>query len=275
MRPFVWSWEDGRLRLLHIVEHPDSNDNESRSGASGMGPAAMGRPSIRKDAPMLAPHPKGPHAKGHGDPTLVKNCDEPAVSYTGIDAEGRDQLRWTSGLDIHWPTKHGVAHTSFEDEKDVKVVEVAIAPNGHWTMGFMFARSEVSRIGYAKVGERLDRWRSTKHGFGARPDGFSIWHLSPSPVSLDDADRPMKLHNGASRDGEGSSRWVAFDNGNASILDLGEAQLIAPAGKAGGRNMGFATSLMNHGNTIDLYVSFNNRSCQRAGVLRKNVGGGA
>ena len=85
----------------------------------------------------------------------------------------------------------------------------------------------------------------------------------------------MKLHNGASRDGEWTRRWVAFDNENASILDLGEAQLIAPAGKAGSRNTGFAALLMNHGKTIDLYVSFNNHSCQPAGVLRKNVGGGA
>ena len=85
----------------------------------------------------------------------------------------------------------------------------------------------------------------------------------------------MKLHNGAPRDGKRTSRWVSFDNENASILDLGEAQLIAPAGKADSRNTGFAALLMNHGKTIDLYVSFNNHSCKRAGVLRKNVGGGA
>ncbi len=274
MSPYVWRQNDGRLGILvRVVENP-ANDG-SPTGTIWYGSGDDGLAFSIEDGPVLAPDPDGPDAKGCEDPTVVRHDGELVVFYTGVDANGDGRLLWASGPDIRSLTKRGVAHDSREGEQDVKEAEVAVGDDGHWTMGFEFARDEASNIGYAEGEGPSGPWRSTKHGFGARGDHFDCWHLSPGPMLLNEPERFTMFYNGASRDGQWSIGWVVFDHENDRILDRCERPLVPSPGEVDGRNMAFAASLLDNGATIDLYLSFNDRTCHRAIVSRGDQEGSA
>lgn len=267
MSPFVWRWDDGRFGLLlRVVEDPA--DDGSPTGSIWYGAGDDGLSFEVEDRPVLTPEAGGLDARGCEDPTLVRHDGELIVFYTGVDAAGDGHLLWASGPDLRALVKQGVAHESCAGEADVKEAEFSITPDGHWTMGFEFAQDEASCIGYAEGEGPSGPWRKTKHGFTARPDRFDSWHLSPGPMLLNQPERPIMFYNGATHEGEWGIGWVVFDHANDRILDRCEDPLIAPPGKADGRNMAFAASLIDGGEVIHLYLSYNDRTCHRATVRR-------
>lgn len=272
MSPYVWREGDGRLGLM-LRAVPGSADNDAVTGSIWYGTSDDGLRFTVEDGPVLAPGPDPLDAKGCEDPTVVRRGDELIVFYTGVDADGGGHLLWASGPDMRSLTKRGVAHRSFGGEQDVKEAEVSVASGGHWTMGFEYADGEASMIGYAEGEGPAGPWRATKHGFAARADRFDNWHLSPGPMLLGDPDRPIMFYNGGTRDGVWAIGWVVFDHPRGRILDRCEAPLIAPPGEEDGRNMAFAASLIEHGDRIDLYFSYNDRNCHRA-IVRRGAGTG-
>ena len=109
--------------------------------------------------------------------------------------------------------------------------------------------------------------------FGAREDRFDSWHLSPGPMLLDDPDHPIMFYNGATHEGVWGIGWVVFDHPNNGVLYRCEAPLIAPPGEENGRNMAFAASLIDEGDHVRLYLSFNDRSCHCAIIERHSQNG--
>ena len=64
--------------------------------------------------------------------------------------------------------KRDVALKSFGGERDVKEAEIVLA-NGHWTMGYEYARGEEAMIGYTEGESPSGPWRET----GVLPSGSS------------------------------------------------------------------------------------------------------
>ena len=93
---------------------------------------------------------------------------------------------------------------------------------------------------------------------------------------LDDPERPVMFYNGAKRDGRWGIGWVAFDYPNNRVLDRCDRPLIAPP-EEDGRAIAFAASLLDRGDLVDLYFSYNDRSPHRAVLVRHDRGreGGA
>ena len=267
MSPYVWREDKGQLGLM-LRAVPVAADADASTGSIWYGTGTDGLCFRLEDRPVLVPGPDAHDAKGCEDPTVVRHAGQLIVFYSGLDAEGNGHLLWASGPDARSLTKRGIAHRSFHDEQDVKEAEVAITRNGHWTMGFEYARGEASMIGYAEGDGPAGPWRPTKHDFGARADKFDSWHLSPGPMLLDDPERPIMFYNGATHDGVWGVGWVVFDHANARVIDRCDAPLIAPPGEVDGRNMAFAASMITHRDSIHLYLSLNDRSCQRAIIRR-------
>ena len=134
-------------------------------------------------------------------------------------------------------------------------------------MGYEYIREDASLIGYAEGEGPAGPWRRTSHGFGPRPDRFDCWHLSPGPMLLDDPERPIMFYNGATRDARWGIGWVEFDHPGNRVLGRCEEPLIAPPMEEDGRAIAFAASLIDRGSEIDLYLSYNDRSPQRAVLL--------
>lgn len=268
MSPYVWRREDGGFGLLlRVVE--GSADEGGPTGSIWHGSSDDGLHFIVEDAPVLSPDKDGLDAGGCEDPTLARVGDEVVVFYSGVDADGDGHLLWAAGADVRSLTKCGVAYRSSEDMRNVKEAEVVVGADGGWIMGFEFADGEASRIGYADGDGPSGPWRRTKQGFGTRPDRFDSWHLSPGPMLLSDPDRPVMFYNGATRDAEWSIGWIVFDLPTDSITDRCEGPLIESPAKADGQRMAFAASLIEHDDRIELYLSFNDRTCHRATVRRQ------
>lgn len=262
MSPYVWPLDDGRLGLLVRVVSDDGS-----TGSLWYGEGADGLSFRLEDVPVLTPGPDTLDAAGCEDPTVVLHDGQVIVFYTGVDRDGGGRLLWASGRDIRSLTKHGVALGSFDGEQDIKEAEISVR-DGHWTMGYEYVRDDASLIGYAEGDGPAGPWRETRHGFGPRPDRFDSWHLSPGPMLLDDPERPIMFYNGATHDGRWGIGWVEFDYRGNRVLDRCEEPLIAPPVEEDGRAIAFAASLIDHGDEIDLYLSYNDRSPQRAVFLR-------
>lgn len=268
MSPYVWRRDGGRFGLLlRVVE--GGVDEGGPTGRIWHGTSDDGLHFVVENEPVLAPDKDGLDAGGCEDPTLARVGDGVVVFYSGVDVHGDGHLLWASGPDVHSLTKRGVAYRPSGDRQNVKEAEVVVGPDGGWIMGFEFADGEASRIGYADGDGPSGPWRKTKQGFGTRPDGFDSWHLSPGPMLLSDPDHPVMFYNGATRDAEWAIGWIVFDLPSDSITDRCEAPLIEAPAAVDGRRMAFAASLIEHGDTIDLYLSFNDRTCHRATLRRQ------
>ena len=265
MSPYVWR-DTGDLFGVLVRAVPDGGEGAS-TGSIWFGRGTDGLSFDMDDGPVLSPGPGPLDLCGCEDPTVVRHGDELIVFYTGLDADGDGHLLWASGADVRSLRKHGVAATSFEGERDIKEAEIAVRDD-HWTMGYEYARGEASMIGYAEGEGPTGPWRETRHGFGARDDHFDSWHLSPGPMLLGDSDRPIMFYNGATRDAKWGIGWVVFDHADNRILDRCEVPLIGPPGEGGGRNIAFAASLIDEGDTFHLYFSYNDRTCHRAVITR-------
>ena len=266
MSPYAWRRRDGSFGIL-VRAVPGGGADAAHTGSIWYGRSDDGLSFDVDDAPVLSPGPDPLDANGCEDPTVLLHEGELIVFYTGVDANGDGHLLWAAGADVRSLEKRGVAATSFPGERDIKEAEIAIR-DGHWTMGYEYAHGEASMIGYAEGEGPAGPWRETKHGFGARDGRFDSWHLSPGPMLLDDPDRPIMFYNGATHEGTWGIGWVVFDHPNNRVVDRCEGPLIAPPGKEGGRNMAFAASLIDEGNEVRLYFSYNDRSCHRAVVER-------
>ena len=272
MSPYVWRDADGAFGVL-VRAVPGHGTDDADTGSIWHGRSDDGLSFEVDDAPVLSPGPDALDARGCEDPTVVLHEGEVIVFYTGVDADGDGHLLWASGPDVRSLAKRGVALKSFGGERDVKEAEIGVR-DGHWTMGYEYARGEASLIGYAEGDGPAGPWRETKHGFGPRPDRFDSWHLSPGPMLLGDPDRPIMFYNGGTRDATWGIGWVVFDHANNRVLDRCDAPLIAPPGAEDGRNIAFAASLIDEGGTILLYLSYNDRTCHRAVVGRHDGDGG-
>ena len=266
MSPYVWRHLDGAFDVL-VRAVPGDGADKTSTGSIWYGRGDDGLLFDIDDAPVLSPDADGLDANGCEDPTVILHRGELIVFYTGVDADGNGHLLWASGADARSLEKHGVAAKSFGGERDIKEAEVAVRGD-RWTMGYEYARGEASMIGYAEGDGPAGPWRETKHGFGARDDRFDSWHLSPGPMLLDDPDHPIMFYNGATHDGVWGIGWVVFDHPNNRVLDRCEEPLIAPPGEEGGRNMAFAASLIDEGDRVRVYFSYNDRSCHCATVQR-------
>lgn len=266
MSPCVWRNADGSYGVL-VRAVPGEAAADARTGSIWHGQGDDGLSFEVDDAPVLSPGPGPLDAKGCEDPTVILHEDEVIVFYTGLDTKGDGHLLWASGSDIGSLEKRGVALGSFEGERDIKEAEIAVR-DGHWTMGYEYARKEASLIGYAEGDGPTGPWRETKHGFGPRDDRFDSWHLSPGPMLLDDPDHPIMFYNGATHDATWGIGWVVFDHPNNRVLDRCETPLIPPPGVENGRNIAFAASLIDEGTTVHLFISYNDRTCHRAIVVR-------
>ena len=267
MSPYVWRRDNGSFGVLvRAVPRPD--DRDASTGSIWYATSDDGLSFNVHDAPVLSPGPGPLDAKGCEDPTVILHEGELIVFYTGVDADDNGHLLWASGTDVRLLQKRGVAAKGFGGERDIKEAEIAIQ-GGRWTMGYEYASEEKSLIGYAEGDGPTGPWRETKHGFGPRDDRFDCWHLSPGPMLLGDPDHPTMFYNGATRDGVWGIGWVVFDHPNNRVLDRCEAPVIAPPGEEDGRNMAFAASLIDAGDRINLYFSYNDRTCQRAVIARR------
>ena len=266
MSPCAWRVGEDRLGIL-VRAVPEPGGGSSSTGSLWYGEGQDGLSFRMDDAPVLTPGPGALDAKGCEDPTVVLHDGEVIVFYTGLDEEDGGHLLWASGPDIRSLTKRGVALGAFTGEQDVKEAEIAVR-DGRWTMGYEYVRGEASLIGYAEGNGPAGPWRETRHGFGPREDGFDARHPSPGPMLLDDPDHPVMFYNGATHDGRWGIGWVIFDHPNNQVLDRCEEPLIAPPGEEGGRAIAFAASLIDRGNLIDLYFSYNDRSLHRAVLVR-------
>lgn len=260
MSPYVWRNGDGSYGVLVRAV---SGADEAGTGDIWYGRGDDGLSFIVEDAPVLSPGPGALDARGCEDPTVVLHGGELIVFYTGLDVNGDGHLLWASGADVRSLEKRGVAAKSFGGERDIKEAEFAVR-GGRWTMGYEYARDEKSMIGYAEGDGPSGPWREIKHEFGARDQRFDSWHLSPGPMLLDDPDRPLMFYNGATRDATWGIGWVAFDHRHNRVLDRCEKPLIGPPGEQDGRNMAFAASLVDDGDRVHLYFSYNDRTCHRA-----------
>lgn len=264
MSPYVWRAADGSVGVL-VRAVPGGG--EASTGSIWRGRSEDGLSFTMDDAPVLSPGPGPLDARGCEDPTVVLHDGGMVVFYTGVDGRGEGHLLWASGPDPAALEKRGVALKSFGGERDVKEAEVAVR-DGHWTMGYEYSHGEESRIGVAEGDGPAGPWRETRHGFARRPDRFDRWHLSPGPMLLDDPDHPIMFYNGATRDGVWGIGWVVFDHPNNRVLDRCGEPLIGPPGEEGGRNIAFAASLLEEGDLVHLYLSYNDRTCHRALIAR-------
>lgn len=269
MSPFVWRQDDGRFGLLlRVVE--DSSTDAGGTGSIWYGTGDDGLHFAIDDAPLLTPG-GDLDQKGCEDPTLVRHDGEVIVFYSGVDTAGETHLLWASGPDVRSLTKRGVAHASSPDLRNIKEAEVLHTPQGKWIMGFEFADGEMSRIGYADGDGPTGPWHRTKQGFGPRADRFDSWHLSTGPMMLTDPSHPVMFYNGATKDAVWSIGWIVFDVPNDRILDRCEQPLVVSPGERDGRRIAFAASLVERDAAVDLYVSFNDHSCHRVTLDRRNT----
>ena len=267
MSPYVWRRDDGSFGVL-VRAVPGCDAEDASTGSIWYGRSNDGLSFDVDDAPVLSPGPGPLDAKGCEDSTVILHEGKLVVFYTGVDADGDGHLLWASGSDARALEKRGVAAKSFGGERDIKEAEIAVR-DGHWTMGYEYARDEQSMIGYAEGDGPTGPWRETKHGFGVRDDRFDCWHLSPGPMLLGDPDHPIMFYNGATRDATWGIGWVVFDHPNNRVLDRCEEPLIGPPGEENGRNMAFAASLIDDGDRVHLYFSYNDRTCHRAVIARR------
>ena len=268
MSPYVWRDPDGSFRVL-VRAVPRRDAADAGTGDIWHGRSDDGLAFEMDDAPVLSPGPDALDAKGCEDPTVILHQDQAIVFYTGVDLDGDGHLLWASGPDIRSIVKRGVALKSFDGERDVKEAEIAVR-GGHWTMGYEYSQGEASLIGYAEGDGPAGPWRETRHGFGPREDRFDSWHLSPGPMLLGDPDHPVMFYNGATRDATWGVGWVVLDHPNNRVLDRCDAPLIAPPGEEDGRDIAFAASLIDEGVNVQLYISYNDRTCHRAMITRRS-----
>ena len=269
MSPYVWRLDEGpdAGRLGVLVRAVPRQGGDGSTGTIWYGEGEDGLAFRMDGAPVLTPEPGGLDAGGCEDPTVVVHGGETIVFYTGLDGNGEGRLLWASGPDIRSLTKRGIALDAFDGEQQVKEAEIGVQGD-RWTMGYEYVRGEASLIGYAEGDGPDGPWRETKHGFGPREDRFDNWHLSPGPMLLGDPDHPVMFYNGATRDARWGIGWVVFDHPNNRVLDRCEKPLIAPPGEQGGRAIAFAASLIDRGDTVDLYFSYNDRTLHRAVLVR-------
>ena len=265
MSPYVWRETDGLFGVL-VRAVPEEGDAAS-TGSVWYGRGCDGLSFDMEDVPVLSPGPGLLDLCGCEDPTVVSDGNELIVFYTGLDEHGDGHLLWASGPDVHSLKKHGVAASSFQGERDIKEAEVVVR-DGRWTMCYEYARAEASMIGYAEGEGPTGPWRETRHEFGARDGYFDSWHLSPGPMLLGDPDHPIMFYNGATHDARWAIGWVVFDYADNLVLDRCEVPLIGSPGEDGGRDIAFAASLIDEGDTVHLYFSYNDRTCHRAVIAR-------
>jgi beta-1,2-mannobiose phosphorylase / 1,2-beta-oligomannan phosphorylase len=274
MSPYVWEptvGAPGPLSMLVRAVPPLGSSDPTTGRIWFAQGEADGLTFTADSEPLIVPGPGPEDIDGCEDPTVVPTDKTCLVYYTGLDAQGRGQMLYADGRDIHALMKQGVALASSKTENNTKEATVQLAEDGTWRLFYEYAANDHSLIGLAFGEGPAGPWHEQPQPFAPRPDNFDNWHLSTGPLLMTDPTQPVMFYNGASRDAHWGIDWAVFNGDCTKLVERCEGPLVAPPGDPDrdGRAIVFASSVIERDGVIHLYLSRDDRELLRATLERR------